>query len=65
MILADGRWLIAQAITEGHIKPRGSGHPWSIPSASTPFSFCNQDMSLQPTNLLVNAELWEVPQLGP
>ena len=44
--LADGRQLIAQAITEGHIKPRGPGHPWSIPPASTPFNFHNQDTSL-------------------
>ena len=44
--LADGRQLITQAITEGHIKPRGPGCPQSIPPASMPFSFHNQDMSL-------------------
>ena len=43
--LGDGRWLIAQAITEGHIKPRGPGCPHSIPPASMPFNFHNQDMS--------------------
>ena len=25
--LGNGRWLIVQAITEGHIKPRRPGHP--------------------------------------
>ena len=29
--LGEGWQLIAQAITEGHIKPRGPGHPHSIP----------------------------------
>ena len=42
----DGRQLIAQAITKGHIKPRGPGCPWSIPPAFMPFNFHNQDMSL-------------------
>ena len=54
--LGDGQQLIAQAITEGHIKPRGPGHPCSIPPASTLFNFCNQDVSLQPANLLPAAE---------
>ena len=39
--LGDGRRLIAQAITEGHIEPRGSGHPHFIPPASMPFNFHN------------------------
>ena len=43
--LADSRQLIAQAITKGPIKPRGPDHPWSIPPASMPFNFCNEDMS--------------------
>ena len=43
--LGDGQWLIAQAFTEGHIEPRGSGQPHSIPPAATPFNFCNQDLS--------------------
>ena len=43
--LADGRWLITQAITKGHAQPRGPGNPWSIPPASVPFNFHNQDMS--------------------
>ena len=65
MSLADGRQLIAQVIAEEHIKPRGSGCPQSIPPAYMPFSFHNQDMSLWPANLLVNAKWWEVPQHGP
>ena len=36
--LADGRQLITQAITKGHIEPRGPGHPQSIPCASVPFN---------------------------
>ena len=43
--LGEGMCLIAQAITEGHIKPRGPGCPHSIPPTSTPFSFHNQDLS--------------------
>ena len=43
--LGDGWQLITQAITEGHIKPRGPGCPHSIPPASTPFNFSNQDSS--------------------
>ena len=43
--LGDGQQMIAQAITEGHIEPRGPSHPHSIPPASTPFKFCNQDLS--------------------
>ena len=46
VILAEGQWLIAQAITEGHIKPRRPGHPQPIPPVSTPFNFYNQDTSL-------------------
>ena len=43
--LGDGWQLIAQAITEGHIKPRGPGHPHSIPPALSLFNFHNQDLS--------------------
>ena len=43
--ISDGRWLIAQAITKGHIELRGHGHPQSIPPPSMPFNFHNQDMS--------------------
>ena len=32
--LGEGRWLITQAITEGHIEPRGPGWAWS-------YSTCN------------------------
>ena len=63
--LGDGWWLIAQAITEGHIKPRGSSHPCSIPPASTPFNFHNQDLSPWPASIPVVAEWWEVPRLSP
>ena len=62
--LGDDQWLIAQAITEGHIKPRGPGHPCSIPPASTLFNFHNQDSPLQTANLPAAAEWWEVPRLG-
>ena len=44
--LWEGQWLIAQAITEWHIEPRGPRHPYSILPVSPPFSFCNQDQSL-------------------
>ena len=63
--LGDGWQLITQAIAEGHIEPRGPGHPHSIPSAPTPFNFCNQDLSPQPANIPGVAEQWEVPRLGP
>ena len=63
--LGEGRQLITQAITEGHIKPRGPGHPHSIPPTSMPFRFHNQDLSPQSANLQVTANWWEVPQLGP
>ena len=44
--LSDDQQLIAQAITEGHIKPRESGCPhFSIPPASTPFNFHNKELS--------------------
>ena len=43
--LGGGRQLTAQAITEGHIEPRGPGHPNSIQPTSMPFSFHNQDFS--------------------
>ena len=54
--LGDGQQLIAQAITEGHIQPRGHGHPWSISPASTPFNFHNQDSYLWHANIPVVAE---------
>ena len=54
--LGDGQQLIAQAITEGHIELRGLGCPHSIPPASTPFSFHNQESSPQTANLLAAAE---------
>ena len=63
--LGDGWQWIAQAITKGHIEPKGPGHPCSIPPASAPFNFCNQDLSLWPANLPASAEWWEVPRLGP
>ena len=63
--LGDGWQLIAQAIMEGHIEPRGPGHPCSIPPVSMPFNFHNQDLSPLSANLPVTAEWWEVPQLGP
>ena len=43
--LGDCQWLIAQAIIEGHIEPRGPSHPHSMPPASTLFNFHNQDLS--------------------
>ena len=43
--LCNGLWLITQAITKGHIKPRGPGHPRSIPPASTPFNLHDQQTS--------------------
>ena len=63
--MGDGWQLITQAITEGHIKPRGPGHPCSIPPASTLFNFHNQDLSPQPSSILVVAEWWEVPGHSP
>ena len=63
--LGDGWRLITQTITEGHIKPRGPGHPHSILPASTPFNFHNADLSPWPVNLPPAAEWWEVPRLGP
>ena len=54
--LDNGQWLIAQAITKGHIKLRGPGHPCSIPLASMLFNFHNQDLSPQSANLQVTAE---------
>ena len=45
--LQEGQWLIAQAITEQHIKARGPGHPCSHPLATLPFRFCSRDESLQ------------------
>ena len=61
--LGEGRCLIAQAITEGHIEPRGPAHPQSIPPASAPFNFWNQDLSPWYANLLATTKWWEVPWL--
>ena len=44
--LGEGWQLTAQAITKRHIKPRGPGHPCSIPPPSTPFNFSNPGWSL-------------------
>ena len=63
--LGDCWQLIVQAITGGPIELREPGHPHSISPASTPFNFCNQDLSLWPANFPVAAEQWEVPRLGP
>ena len=49
--LHEGQQLIVQAITESHIKPRGSGCPCSIPHVSTPFNFTNKDPSPWPASL--------------
>ena len=54
--LGDGQQLTTQTITEGHIEPRGPGHPLSIPPASTPFNFHSQDSSPWPANIPVVAE---------
>ena len=54
--LGDGQWFITQAITEGHIEPREPGCPHSLPPASTPFNFCNQDSSPRSANLPAPAE---------
>ena len=63
--LSEGWWLITQAITEGCIKPRGPGHPHSIPPVSTTFNFSSQDPSPQPASLPTAAAQWEVPRHGP
>ena len=62
--LGDDWQLITQAITDGHIEPRGPGRPPSIPPASTPFNFCHQDLSPWPPNVPVAAEWLKVPRLG-
>ena len=49
--LGEGWQLITQAITKGCIKQRGPGHLHSIPPASTPFNFSNQDLSPWPGSL--------------
>ena len=43
--LGNGRQLITEAITEGHIEPKEPGHPCSVPPALTLFSFHDQDSS--------------------
>ena len=63
--LGDGRQLITQAITEGHIEPKGPGHPCSIPPVFMSFNFHSQDLSPQSANLLATAKWWDAPQLGP
>ena len=63
--LCDGQCLITQAITEGHIKPRGSSHPHSISPTLIPFNFHNQDLSPWHANIPVTAEQWEVPRHSP
>ena len=63
--LGEGQQLIAQATTKRCIEPRGPGHPHSIPPASTPFNFHNQDPYPWPASLPTAAEWWEVPRHGP
>ena len=63
--LGDGQQLITQAITRGHIEPREPSCPNSIPPASSPFNFHNQDSYPWPANLSAAAEWWEMPRLGP
>ena len=61
-ILFYGWWSLGEGLSlgevqdaafmlSGHIKPRGTGHPHSIPPASIQFKFHNQDLSLQPANI--------------
>ena len=54
--LGEGQQLIAQAITEQCIKPRGPRFPCSILPASSPVNFCSQDQSpwQQVSQLLLN-----------
>ena len=56
--LGEGQWLIAQAITERCIKPRGPRCPHSIPPVSSSFTFCNQDQS--PARPSTATEWWEM-----
>ena len=60
--LGEGWQLIAQAITEWCIEPRGPGHPCSILPASSPFSFYNQGNSPWGVRLPTAAEWLEVPR---
>ena len=59
--LGEGWQLIAQAITEKHIEPRGPGHPFPIPPASTPFNFNNKGHSPQVAGPSAPIELWGCP----
>ena len=43
--LGEGRQLITEAITKGHIKPRRPGHHHSSPPASMPFNFHDHNLS--------------------
>ena len=63
--MGEGEWLIAKAITEWHTKPRGPRWPCLIPPASPPFSFHNQDKSLQGVRIPTAAEWSEVPKHKP
>ena len=59
--LQEGQQLIAQAITEWHIEPRGPRHPHSILLVSPLFSLCNQDESPWGVRLLAAAAWWRCP----
>ena len=48
--------VITQAITKGHVEPRGPGHPHSIPPASTSFNCHNQDSFPWTANILAAAD---------
>ena len=39
MTIQEGRWAIAQAITDCQVKGRGPGHPHVNPLAQQPFQF--------------------------
>ena len=59
-------WLVVDCPShhQRHIEPRGPGYTHSIPPASTPFNFYNQDSSPWPANFPAAAEWWEVCRLG-
>ena len=60
--MGEGQQLIAQAITEWCIEPRGSGCPHLILPASPPFSFCNKGKFPWGVRLPTAAEWLEVPK---